>query len=274
MSGTFLIQPSATIIPPRSEMSSETGMEKLRETYPWPDKRPNLKMVPWALDAGGRHLVVEQIQEKRLAIILEIGVFLGGSAKIWLDSSPNVVVIAVDSWQNWPGIGDFARKHHQPEWVAEQLLCDEEAFYRTFLSNLWDDRDRIIPMRSKALDALDELNKLGVKPDLVYLDSDKSGSELEICKKFFPKAILTGDDWFFGTDRFWRADAGYPIRKPVREFCQRHKKNLRIDRHTWVITEEPLSLNDFPTLVRYHLKCGRRRLRGAFRWLIRRDKAA
>lgn len=255
-------------------MTKSIALDELRKAHPWPETRPDVKPVPWALEAGGKHLVVEQMRTKQLSIILEIGVFLGGSAKVWLDSLPNVCVLALDPWIGGAWLGRFAHRNHQPEWVVEQLAADEDAMYKTFLTNMWDYRDRIIPIRGGAPQALFALQQFGVQPDLVYLDADKSGRELEICHQIFPQAVLTGDDWFMGIDRFWRPDEGYPIRKPVKEFCRRHNSRLMVDKHTWVITDEPLPLNYLVTLPRYHLKSIRRRIRGAVRWWAGLDKAA
>ncbi|MCH7725413.1 MAG: hypothetical protein IH991_02865 [Planctomycetes bacterium] len=215
------------------------------------------------------------MKSKQLSIILEIGVFLGGSAKVWLDSIPNVIVLALDPWSGGEWLGRFTRSLDQPEWVAEQLEADEDAMYETFLTNMWDYRDRIIPIRGMAPEALYDLHRFGAEPDLVYLDADKSGRELEVCRQLFPQAVLTGDDWFMGSDRFWQPDKGYPIRKPVRDFCRRHNSRLMVDKATWVITDESLPLSYVAaTLPRYHFKSIRRRIRGAFRWCARLDKAA
>lgn len=257
-------------------MTNQAPLGRLRAAFPWPDRRPDVKPIPWSLDGGGKRLVVEQIQKGRLTTILEIGTFLGGSARRWLEASPDVVVIALDPWPKVSaGLANFARAHRQPEWAVQQLLSGPDALYHTFLVNLWDYKGRIIPVRAPAPAALHTLAEFGIQPDLIYLDADKSGRELEVCHQLFPGALLTGDDWFMGTDRFWPREGDYPIRQAVHEFCREHARHLLVDDMTWVISPDPPSWSyELNTRPRYHFKTARRRLRGAFRWLTGRDRAA
>ena len=224
----------------------QSGLTTLRARYPWPTTRPALPPIDWSLDGGGRNLVTDCIARGGARLILEIGAFLGGSTKLWLAASPNVTVIALDPWEgSW---ASFAIASGKPE-HADQL-AREEGGYHTFLANLWDHRERVIPFRGRSPEKLHELAHLGVAPDLVYLDSDKSGIELEICHELFPDAILCGDDWTYA------AEEGYPIRRPVKEFCARHGHYVRTKMATWIIDRDrpPLS---------YRLRTVWRRLRGA-----------
>lgn len=254
-------------------MSTTESLTSLRKAHPWPSLMPPFEPVTWGLEAGGKHLVRDQIIRNDVKVILEIGVFLGASARQWLAISPDVHVICVDPWKGGEWIGDFARYHDQAEWVCNQLTRDDEAFYQTFLRNMWEERHRVTPVRGLALDVLQHIRDCGVQPDLVYLDGDKTGRELPVCHELFPDAILTGDDWFCGIDHFFNPDKGYPIRVPVKEFCRDIDRNLLVDKMTWVITSENPSLKyrlfDNP---RYQMKSVRRRVRGAFRGLLGLDK--
>ena len=110
---------------------------------------------------------------------------------------------ALDPWEgSW---ANFAVTSGKPE-HAEQL-ARKKAGYHTFLVNLWDHRQRVIPLRGRSPEKLYELAQLGVAPDLVYLDSDKSGVELEVCHELFPDAILCGDDWTYAWRKATRSAA-------------------------------------------------------------------
>ena len=256
-------------------MTLPSALASFHDRYPWPNQCPLGKPISWCLDAGGKQLVVEQIRKRRLSVILEIGVFLGGSARQWLEISDDIHVIAVDPWKGGEWIGRFAEFHHQPSWARDQLTRDEEGFYETFLLNLWPYRDRVTPVRGMSLEVLESIHRAGVRPDLVYLDGDKTGHEIEVCHRLFPQAVLTGDDWFCGIDQFWQPDEGYPIRKSVREFCRNHHHQLLVDKSTWVISREPPSLKHRLLIhPRYQMKCMRRRVRGAFRGLLGLDQVA
>jgi hypothetical protein len=232
--------------PPTRPIAEQAALSALRQRYPWPTIRPAVPPIDWSLDGGGRRLVADAIAHREIRLVLEIGAFLGGSTKLWLAASPNVTVIALDPWEgSW---ANFAIVSGKPE-HADQLGRPEGG-YQTFLANLWADRERVVPLRGRSPEKLHELAELGVIPDLVYLDSDKSGVELELCHELFPSAILCGDDWTYG------ADEGYPIRQPVREFCRRHGRYVRTKMATWIIDRDPPPLS-------YRLRAAWRRLRGA-----------
>ncbi len=255
-------------------MTNDEALKQLRIAHPWPDKHPDARSVEWGWDAGGKHLVIEQIKRNAVEVVIEIGVMLGASAKVWLETSPNVVVIAVDPWLGGVGL-EATRRESAHRWQIEQLTRQPDGLYETFLANMWEYRERLIPIRGMAPEALYGIAQTGLRPDLIYLDADKSGRELDVCHTLFPNAILTGDDWFWGTDRLWNPDDGYPIRKPVKEFCRRHQRHLLVDKSTWVISETPPSWH-YRLLVgpRYQMKSIRRRARGAWRNMIGQSEAA
>ena len=214
-------------------MNESTAIECLRKQFPWPERRPDARPVPWSLDGGGRELVVDLIRRDDVKVLLEIGSFLGGSTRVWLDASPELVVIAVDPWKgDW---GEFARRNGYDDCVEQ--LSRVDGGYETFLTNLWDHRERIIPVRGLAPAILHEVHAAGVSPDLIYIDSDKSGRELSTCQRLFPASLLTGDDWT------WGADEGYPMRPPVMRVAEESGLFLRTKMATWVLDDRrpPLS---------------------------------
>lgn len=250
-------------------MTNANALERLRHQFPWPAEPPKVRPYNWSEDAGGRHLVTELIYERQLFTILEIGVFLGGSARKWLNTSPRVCVVGLDRWRdgNW---GAYAKSRGRHE-IADQL-DQPDGLYRTFLATNWDYRDRLIPVRHASPEAIFEIAQLGLQPDLIYLDADKSGREIEICHQLFPAAIISGDDWWWGTDLLWRPDEGYPIRVPVQQFCRRHRQFLKTNLHTWVIDDRPPNLAYHLTRPSYHFKGIRRRIRGLLRTLVGRQE--
>lgn len=237
--------------------SSQNAISTLTQRYPWPEECPDVMKRNWSLDGGGRWMVQEKLRREGINLLLEIGSFLGGSILNWLEASPDVIVAAVDPWPDSAGVADYARKLGLGESFAKQLE-QPQGFYNTFVANMWEYRDRVIPVREYSPGILHELADLGLCPDLIYLDSDKVGTEIELCAELFPGAIMTGDDWE------WKGDAGqsdgdsedemYPIRGPVRNFCARNHRYLKVEGATWVIDTEPPSL-------RFRLRTWRRELR-------------
>ena len=208
--------------------------DELRTKYPWPIQRPNVDPAEWNVDGGGRELVTDKISRNEDFIIIEIGVFLGSSVKKWLNIAPKVHVIAIDPWKGdwW---ADYAKNSGRLELV--EPFSTEDGLYLTFLSSLWEYKERVFPVRGYSPDKLYELFELGVRPDLIYIDSDKSGNDIEVAHKLFPSAILTGDDWTWGK--------GFPIRKAVRKFAKTHGYFIRSHNATWIVDQNKYTLKDY-----------------------------
>lgn len=214
---------------------TEKTLNLLNRKFPWPDVRPDCNPSEWILDGGGRELIGNRIIKNDVCLVIEIGVFLGSSVKKWLAVSPKVHVIAIDPWEGkwW---SEYALKHGRNE-LAVQFENNDGPFM-TFLASLWEYRERVIPVRGTSPDKLYELAKMGIVPDLIYFDSDKTGLDIEIAHKLFPSAIITGDDWT------WRKGNEYPIRKAVKKFARKYGKFVRSSRATWVLDQTCYSMAD------------------------------
>lgn len=215
---------------------TDKHIQVLSAKYAWPQVQPDFNPAEWVLDGGGKNLIVNKICKDRPFLIIEIGCFLGSSIKKWLAVSPNVYVIAIDPWEGewW---ADYARTHGRDELIDQ--FSRENGPYLTFLSSLWEYKERLFPVRGISPEKLYELAGLAIQPDLIYFDSDKTGVDLEVAYQLFPEAILTGDDWSWGQEQ------GYPIRKAVRTFAKdRHGYQIVSNRATWKLEQGPLKLSE------------------------------
>lgn len=112
---------------------------------------------------------------------------MGLSASRFLLLAPNATVICIDHWKG--------SEEHQsgPESLKLSTL------YETFLVNLWEKRDRIIPVRAGNIIGMQEVASLRINPDVVYVDwshdADSVCSDLLAAREMFPRATLIGDDW-------------------------------------------------------------------------------
>jgi len=210
------------------------SFEAVATRYPWPDARPYPEPFHYSYDGGGRDLVLDIIRRKPNAVVLEVGAFLGGSVLQWLAASPDVRVVAVDPWQ-----GDWWIPHaRQAGWTElERRFAEPNGPLRCFLTNLWEHRDRVVAVPGYSPVKLHELADLGLKPDVLYFDSDKSGSGMDEAARLFPEAIITGDDWAWS-----EMGRQYPIREPVRALARSTGRHIAVRRATWVLQTEPLSL--------------------------------
>ena len=101
--------------------------------------------------------------------------------------------------------------------------------FTSALANVKQYRDRFIPAKGHSPQVLYELHDLGVRPELIYFDSNKTLDYIDVCWQLFPNAILSGDDWT------WELSADFPVQKKVNDFCQRHGFSVTVKQATWIL---------------------------------------
>jgi hypothetical protein len=219
-----------------------SALSSLKKLYPFPKERPDFKPFYWSLDGGGRHLVIERAKAAKVRVMVEIGVFLGGSATQWLRALPKITLIGIDPWADWDCAGYFIQHRERYRTVIDlKGMSDDEfvmqmrrpgALYQSVISNLWEFRDRFVPLKGSSPEVLYELHKMGIKPDMFFLDSTKTGDELEAFRSLWPKAIISGDDWTWQSN----AESGiYDIREAVIPFAKKYNLNVVTDAATWLL---------------------------------------
>ena len=208
--------------------------EAVRERFPWPKLPEGTQTWVANMDGGGRSLVGELLDRPKVDTMLEVGSFLGGSTLRWLASSPRLELVAVDPWR-LVRVGDYVASGEtwfpwskpSPELVEQ--LNTPDGFYYTFLANLRLFADRMVPVRGGA-ERLEELHELGLRPKLIYIDAGKKRRELDLCRRLWPEAILSGDDYW------WRDDSGaYRMQRHVQDFAREHGLRVRHRRQTWLL---------------------------------------
>ena len=201
-------------------------------------RSPSIRPYVFSLDGGGREMVVDMLRDRNARTMVEVGVFLGGSTRQWLESKKDLTVIGVDPWAM-----DAAAtlERYLAASYADKVFAqidDRQEFidsvrrngvYESCLANLAEFGNRFVPVRGYSPEALHELKRSGVEPDVIYIDSIKHGEDLDVSHDLWPNAILCGDDWT------WGAEQGFPMRTAVESFCQRHGYNVRADRATWMV---------------------------------------
>ena len=213
------------------------GMDALRRDNPWPELPAGVEPFYLSLDAGGRHLVIDAIREHGVTLMLEIGCFLCGSTRQWLDSSPDLEVIGVDPWDgNWSTYVRKKAEEGHPIFAALEdpvALADTIQRYGNYcvaLNNIRDERDRFIPVRQRSPEALHYLKRRGIQPQLIYIDAFKSDEDLWVAHDLFPRSILCGDDWNWPDE-----DGRFRMREHVERFADEKGFTIEAEGATWLL---------------------------------------
>jgi len=223
----------------RAKTGQRAGLERLRTAHPWPDISALSGEPPylWTLDGGGRHLIIDLIRQEKPKVFLEVGVFLGGSALLWLEHSPrDMTLLAADSWhaaaQEW--IIDMGR---DPEpWITDLDLVrslrdplGEHGMFNVAMHNLRRFRDRVIPLRMPAADLYPHLKKF-LDPDIIYIDANKEREDYFLAHEMFPSATLCGCDWEWAD-----ASGECPVQDYVGEIARIRRCEVIAEKCTWII---------------------------------------
>jgi hypothetical protein len=134
------------------------------------------------------------------ATVVEIGTWLGLSARFICDAAPNATLYAVDHWNGlplveWKGFGLL-----ETEW--KKLAPDPWA---QFVRDCWAYRERIVPVRTDSWAGIEYLAGRFARadkriiPDLVYIDGghgyERVLGDIVRVRRAWPRAVIVGDDW-------------------------------------------------------------------------------
>ena len=214
----------------------------------------------FSLDGGGRELIENEIkkiiQKKGSTNILEIGSYLGHSSKRWLKIDKKVNLIVSDLFID---NGDLHRDYikRNVSWATKQYknidldkflqnLDMQDGQLRCFRKNLDEFINRIFVYKGPIFQNIDEIQKKFVI-DLIFIDADKTEETLKLASRYFPEAVLSGDDWEWGKDK------DFPIRRAVEKFCKDHNYFVISKNATWIIKRE-LNYKDKVLNIFYKIK--------------------
>ena len=163
----------------------------LQRKFPFPIKKPDVEKIDlgWCL--------VDEIQgamNGNETLIIEIGSFLGRSARMFCDMSSNCKVVCIDRWELVdPNDEDIIGKNiNNFKYIMNNM-------YDIFIANCWEYRDRIIPVKEDGVVGLMILRDLQVEPDFIFVDGDHDeggcSKDLAMCAACFPRTKILGHDW-------------------------------------------------------------------------------
>lgn len=173
------------------------ALADLIDSNPWPCDRPEAPVVDWGWGIEGEDLL-RQVVDPGVAVVLEIGSLLGGSARFWADHCPNAHVLCVDPWIDVTNVDDRPFLEHVPE-LVDFVLGRTDGLFDVFRASNWSLRDRITPLRGYSPDRLTTVLQHGVEPDVVYIDGshvyEDVIADMTTARALFPDALLCGDDY-------------------------------------------------------------------------------
>ena len=218
---------------------------RIRDAFPLPAEPPDFAPFSWKLDGGGRELVLDLIATRDVRVMVEVGVLYGGSALQRLRHNSELTLIGVDPcefdaeqvrywWGNRHayGIENLDQGNLSDDAFLHQLLRPAAAYLAT-ISNLGAFRERFIPVRGRSPEMLHAIASLGIAPDLVFFDSDKELTDLDVCRVLWPSAIISGDDWLWSPEG--QPDA-YPVQQAVHTFAAEHGMVVMNQASTWYLS--------------------------------------
>ena len=202
------------------------AIRDLRRRHPWPAVAPDLPFNPhgW-MGEGNRRLVQRLLTELQPKCIIEVGSWLGLSARFMLEHS-TAHVVSIDLWDH-AVVGEGM--------LREAGLSDARTLWEQFVANqlACGCRDRLTPVRANTVAGLWLARDAGLNPDLIYIDASHERAHFEAdlatAARCFPAATLCGDDWG------WGGPGGYTIRPAVTALAAQRGQRVEVDGECWVI---------------------------------------
>jgi hypothetical protein len=168
-------------------------------------------------------LLIPNVKNKKL--VVELGSWLGKSARVWLNNS-DAKVICIDTWA---GSIEHTDKR-------EDIIGKLPSLKDTFLNNQEHWRDRVFPVQMNTVKGMGELKKYGIEPDFIYIDASHQYedvyTDISLAYNYFPNAFICGDDWG------WRnksQNKRRTVQEAVKEFCKNNKIDYEYNKWAWFL---------------------------------------
>lgn len=168
----------------QQQPASVASRDDLRALFQWPDVPPDVSPFMHGWFHG--HQALPHFCGPQTRLIVELGSWLGMSARWFCQCCPDATLVCIDHWQG------------SPEFNGRWDLIAPKSF-DLFQRNLWSHRDRVVPLKMPTVQGVELLKSVGAKPDLVFIDAGHSEADVyadvTACLDAFPGCRLVGDDW-------------------------------------------------------------------------------
>ena len=170
-------------------MTKNRQFHKILKQNPWPKtySKQDVFEHGWMSDENKENLT-GLLRGIKNPLVIEIGTWLGMSAKFMLGIREDLHLITIDTFLGSKEIIE------NPEW---KLILDS-GLKEQAIRNLWDYRKRCCVIERPSQIALTSLSMNNIKPDLIYIDGSHEYADVSIdlsySLDFFDKAVVCGDD--------------------------------------------------------------------------------
>jgi hypothetical protein len=199
----------------------------------WPSSKPGVKpyadaeIVKGWFQPENKARLCELMADHPHRYVVELGAWYGASARFFLEQSRDVTVFSVDIWDKEliaAAFKDMCPEFAMPAEMA--MLLDEHPIGETFMVNLWEFRDRLVPLKMTSIEGLHHVHRLGLVPDLIYVDANHEFravcNDVSTSVSLFPTTKICGDDYSW-----------LDVKRAVNRCAQRHGRALRTKGEFW-----------------------------------------
>ena len=196
------------------------------------DKPINTMMHGW-LGYGNKEELLRVLNKPQIKTIVELGSWYGKSSEFILKNDKTIEIICVDLWSN----SDIKEGNQVIKYNDKySKILDTYDLYETFLANMWDYQNRVLPVKMDTKIGLKHIHSLGIEPNAIYIDANHTykdvKGEIELSIKLFPNAILLGDDMN------WSG-----VKRAVIECAKKYNFHLIKNRNCWRYFNYPIPEN-------------------------------
>jgi hypothetical protein len=196
-------------------------MKKIEELFNWPEEKPNIPVDDhgWFTNQS----TLEKFLKTDTKIVVELGSWLGSSTRFILERAPNAKVIAIDHWSN--NIKDYGNGG-STDASSDDGIEKIHTLWETFLSNCWDYKDRLYPVRAYTQEGLNKLRDYDIVADVVYIDASHSYedvlADITLSRELWPNAQIVGDDYV------WES-----VIKAARDYAKKNGFIVKAEENCW-----------------------------------------
>ena len=198
----------------------------------WPAAKPHTEACTdgWLVNGWfqpeNKARLLELLAEAAPRYAVELGAWYGASARFLLEHS-DLTLFSVDIWDKELIAHEWSVQCPEFDMHPEvAALLEKHPIGETFMVNLWEFKERLVPLKMRSVDGLRHVSRLGVVADLIYVDANHEYAsvveDINTALALFPRAKVCGDDYSW-----------FDVKRAVQESARTHDRELRTRGEFW-----------------------------------------